>query len=152
MGKSSIFWLLLPSIMIARQWLKLYKQTNNINHWVVHLILIVIVALELFFRDSQAHRCYCLVLFVRITLFLVKSLHSLSRIMVFSTWSQLLIIPPMMALLNGLYRHSSKEWRSLLTKLWEVGYHVSWLIIEQHTSVLGFVQQNFFLVKDCVLD
>ena len=46
---------------------------NSINHWVLYSLLIVIVELELFCSDSQALRCYCLVLyrhFVRITLFI----------------------------------------------------------------------------------
>jgi len=30
------------------------KKKHSINHWVLHLLLIVILALELFFSDSQA--------------------------------------------------------------------------------------------------
>ena len=33
------------------------KKEHSINHWVLHLLLIVILALELFFSDSQALRC-----------------------------------------------------------------------------------------------
>ena len=44
-----------------------------------------------------------------VLVFLVKSLHSSSRIMAFSTWSRPLTIPPLMALLNGLYRDSSTD-------------------------------------------
>ena len=49
-------------------------QKISINHCVLHPLLIVILALELFFSDSQALRCQYLVLYaiiVRITLFMV---------------------------------------------------------------------------------
>ena len=36
---------------------------NGTNHWVLHSLFIVIIALELFFSDSQALRCQYLVLF-----------------------------------------------------------------------------------------
>ena len=32
-------------------------QTSNINHWVLHSLLIVIVEFKIFFSDSQALRC-----------------------------------------------------------------------------------------------
>ena len=50
---------------------------NDINHWVLHSLLIVIVELELFLSDSQALRCYkCLVQichFARIRLFIAST-------------------------------------------------------------------------------
>ena len=46
---------------------------NSINHWVLHSVLIVILALELFLGDSQALQCQyfsAIRHFVRVTLFI----------------------------------------------------------------------------------
>ena len=52
---------------------------NSINHRVLHSLLIVIVELELFFSDCQAHRClimlYAIRHFTRITLFVETTPH-----------------------------------------------------------------------------
>ena len=63
------------------------------------------------------------------------------------------LIPPPMALLNGLSSHSSKEWQSSLTEILEIRYHVSWLIIEQlHSPLLGGGCPAELLLTSCTLD
>ena len=69
-GKSSIFWLS-SSVQTVSQASTITDEAittiqtrkNDINHWVLHSLLIVILAFELFFRDSQALRCKYLVLY-----------------------------------------------------------------------------------------
>jgi len=41
----------------------LQTRKTSINHWVLHSLLIMILALELFFSDPQALRCQYLVLY-----------------------------------------------------------------------------------------
>ena len=62
-GKSSIFWLSFfillsflhhDSMITAEAIAMIQTQTCNINHWVLHSLLIVIVQLKLFFSDFQA--------------------------------------------------------------------------------------------------
>ena len=73
-GKSSIFWLSFfffssvqtvsqDSMITAEAITTIQTRKNAINHWILHSLLIVILALELFFRDSQALRCQYLVLY-----------------------------------------------------------------------------------------
>ena len=48
---------------ITAEAITIQTRKNGINHWVLHSLLIVILALELFFSDSQALWCQYLVLY-----------------------------------------------------------------------------------------
>ena len=48
---------LYDSSIMAAAITTIQMQTNSINHWVLHTLLIVIVKLELFFSDSQTLPC-----------------------------------------------------------------------------------------------